>query len=181
MSIRPVWWRVVVIVVVLVGSGIAFVALFPAATAFREIGIALTTGGVTGFVFLVVQSVVAEAGERERLLLHLSTTQDLTGVDLHGWSLEGLNLVGKKMPAADLSDAVLRNARFVGADFRWATLRRSDLRGSTFAYANLSDTNLREARLGRALARDLARLQDRAPEGWPLLQLRAPPRGTAKS
>ena len=26
-----------------------------------------------------------------------------------------------------------------------------------------------------ALARDLARLQDRAPEGWPLLQLRAPP------
>jgi hypothetical protein len=30
-------------------------------------------------------------------------------------------------------------------------------------------------RRGRALARDLARLQDRAPEGWPRLQSRAPP------
>ena len=147
MSIRPVWLRVVVIVLVLVASGIVFIVLSPASTAFREIGIALTTGGVTGFVFLVVQSVVAKADERERLLLHLSTSQDLTGVNLHGRSLEGLNLVGKALPVAELSDAVFRNARFVGADLRWATLRRSDLRGSTFAYANLDDTNLREARL----------------------------------
>jgi hypothetical protein len=147
MPIRPVWLRVVFIVLVLVASGIVFMVLSPASTAFREIGIALTTGGVTGFVFLVVQSVVAEAGERDRLLLHLSTTQDLTGVNLHGRSLDGLNLVGKTMPVAELSDAVLRNARFVGADLRWATLRRSDLRGSTFAYANLNDTNLRGARL----------------------------------
>lgn len=90
---------------------------------------------------------MAEADERERLLLHLSTTQDLAGLNLHGRSLDGLTLVGKLMPVADLSDAVLHDARFVGVDLRWATLHHSDLRGSTFAYANLDYTDLREARL----------------------------------
>ena len=144
---RLVWARVIVIVLCLVTSGLIFIVVSAASTALRDVGVALTTGGVTGFVFLVVQSVVAGADERDRLLLHLSTTQDLTGVNLHGRSLDGLNLVGKTMPVAELSDAVLRNARFVGADLRWATLQRSDLRGSTFAYANLNDTNLRGARL----------------------------------
>lgn len=147
MSFRSLWLRVVILVLILVASGIAFIIFSTAQSASSEIGIALITGGVTGFVFLVVQSVMAKAAERERLLLYLSTVQNLTGVDLHAKSLNGLNLVGKVMPAADLSDAVLRNARFAGADLRWSTLHRSDLRGSTFAYANLNDTNLRGTRL----------------------------------
>jgi hypothetical protein len=149
MKRRSPWRIVIVVVLLLVAVGIALIATTRNQTGPREIGIALATGGVTGLVFLFVQALIQAEGERQQLLLHLSTTQDLEGLNLRHRSLDGLTLVGKRLPVADLSEASLKDCRFVGVDLRWSSLRRTDFTGTTFAYANLEDTDLRDSTLRR--------------------------------
>lgn len=79
----------------------------------------------------------------------------LTGVDVDGAYLEGLQLPQAKARRANFSSADLRSANFDGAgledaDFVWANLRAATLRGAMLAGADFQDADLFGASLARA-------------------------------
>jgi len=144
---RSPWLVVSLVVACLVGVGVLLIVTAAVGEAARDIGVSLTSGGITGLVFIFAQSVMAQADERGRLLLRLSSSQDLTGIDLRGRRLPRIALIGKRMAVSDLSGAELRGSRLVGSDLTWSSLRGADLTGSVLTHATLDETDLREAKL----------------------------------
>ena len=81
--------------------------------------------------------------------------------DLSGTNLQGRILIGLQLPAArfyradlkgaDLSGSDLRWANFVEADLSWADLSGSDLRGCDFRRADLRDANFEGSDMRAAL------------------------------
>ena len=77
-------------------------------------------------------------------------TRDLSGANLSGHSLGGVNLSGKNLRGADLSFAHLGGAVLRGVDLRNAILNQAnlgaaDLTGADLRYADLRDANLKGA------------------------------------
>jgi hypothetical protein len=144
---RSPWVAATVTVVLLVAVGIALIATAAAGQAARDIGVSLTGGGVIGLVFIFVQSVMTKAEDKDRLLLRLSASQDLTGIDLRGRDLARVALIGKRMTVADLSGTVLRSSKLIGTDLTWSNVRGADLTGAILVHARLDETDLRDGRL----------------------------------
>jgi uncharacterized protein YjbI with pentapeptide repeats len=134
-------------VTLLVGVGIALITTAAAGLATRDIGISLTSGGITGLLFIFAQSVMAQAGKRGRLMLRLASSQDLHRNRLRGRRLSRIALIGKNLAVADFSGADLRDSRLVGSDLTWSSLRGANLTGSVLTHAKLDETDHRGTRL----------------------------------
>lgn len=125
----------------------------------RELGLALLSGGIVGGALVAVESslarAAAEQGERTAFLQQLTTTGDLNGIDLADQRLAGVYLPGRAMVAARMRGTDLRGAMAVFGDLRHADLRDAlldgiDLRGSTIAFARAPGVRLADARLDDA-------------------------------
>jgi uncharacterized protein YjbI with pentapeptide repeats len=103
---------------------------------------------------------------KARGLHYLEHNQDLNGVYLRKFDLEGINLVNSDLQKADLQEANLREANLSGANLREAVLvnanlnnaslikteriadlQDADLRGADLREANLQNANLKNANL----------------------------------
>lgn len=147
------------IILSLVAAGTAIAALAQAGSLWRDLGLAVLSGGVVGGAFVSVESMLVGAAEarskQESLLSQLSSTTDLNGIDLSGRSLRGLYLPGRAMVAARLVDTELAESQlfftdFRHADLRGASLRGADLSGSTLTFADLRGVDLQGAILDDA-------------------------------
>jgi uncharacterized protein YjbI with pentapeptide repeats len=131
---------------------------------------------------LVAGTLAAAAGaqepvlERERVLIILATTRDLSGRNLSGLDLSKLNfartnlrrarlqktnLEGADLWRADLSGADLSGARLAGAGLPGADLSSANLDGADLSRANLAGAGLRRAKLNgaRLVGADLTRAE----------------------
>jgi hypothetical protein len=150
-------WIVALVTVALVGVGliVSGIALWCTAnktsTAESDLGLTLLGGGIALLSGVGVAIAVfsaergfdttlrrrEEAAAKQNLLMSLSMTQDLTGVDLRG---------------RDLRDIVLRDKRLDSADLSGADLRLASLSNCSMEDTMLKDADLRDAYLGTALA-----------------------------
>jgi hypothetical protein len=114
----------------------------------RDVGVSLLTGGL----FLTASLFVQLNLENSNFRMTISVSDDLTGFDPNGRSLEGLTFSGKnlyraklkgsRLTKADLSTAYLGEAKLQGANLReadlaYAILFRSNIKNSVFEDANL--------------------------------------------
>ena len=76
-----------------------------------------------------------------------SIITDLRGANLSGVNLEGANLGGVDLSGSDLENTNLRGADLRGVDLEYATLRASDLRDTNLTGVNLRGACLRNANL----------------------------------
>lgn len=156
----------IVLGLIVVGTTTAAVAEF--GSLWRDLGLAVVSGGVVGGALVSVESLLVGAAEarskHESLLSQLSSTMDLNGIDLSGRNLEGLYLPGRAMVAARLVETTLSGTKLYfsdlrHADLRGASLRGADLSGSTLAFADLRGADLTDAVLDDADLSD-ARLDE---------------------
>lgn len=117
------------------------------------------------------------AAHRSRVDGLLSRTSELVRAGAPGSPAEhrGADLIGRRMPGADLRGANLRGAYLIGADLRRADLRLADLIGADLRAADLTGADLSgsifltqfqvNAAVGDARTRLPAAL--RRPEHWP--------------
>lgn len=159
MSGRRPTRRAAVIVGALVSVGTAASVASDGGTLWRELGLALLSGGIVGGALVAVESslarAAAEQGERAAFLQQLTTTGDLNGIDLADQRLAGIYLPGRAMVAARMRGTDLRGAMLVFGDLRHADLRDAvldgiDLRGATLAFARAPGVVLTDARLDDA-------------------------------
>jgi hypothetical protein len=108
MLTRSPWAKVTIVAGALVVGGLVLIGVSAAGGAPRDIGISLSGGGVTGFIFILAQSILARQDASEQLLLQLSLNQDLTGITIRGRRLEQLIVIGKRLVLADMSSCSLR-------------------------------------------------------------------------
>jgi len=97
----------------------------------REIGLAL----VAGACFVVGSGLIQAAADINQFRSTLMFTQDLTGFNPEGRSLQGLPLNGKRLTAAQLGGADLRKAHLVRADLTDADVRSAHFEGADLGYA----------------------------------------------
>jgi len=95
---------------------------------------------------------------------------DLSGRDLSGLDLEGVNLMGADLSGVDLSGANLTDANLALADLTGANLDSADLSRASFVEANLSDAILNrvhgtETNLYRAVLASTSMMQIDGLEG----------------
>jgi uncharacterized protein YjbI with pentapeptide repeats len=138
----------------LVAVGVAVALGTSSDSVWRELSIAIVSGGVVGGALLLVETLMgAAADERERdrtLRNQLSSTSDLNGIDISGEELSGVYLPGRAFVAAKLDATNLNNSKLYWGDFRHASfvgarLQQADLSGSTLAFADLSGADLSKA------------------------------------
>jgi uncharacterized protein YjbI with pentapeptide repeats len=92
------------------------------------------------------------APTEEQILEELQGDRDLSGADMSGMRLTGLNFKNANLDSADMSDSELVSVDFTGANlydasFTGANLRGADLREATFDFANFNKANLTDADL----------------------------------
>lgn len=75
---------------------------------------------------------------------------DLQRADLHGESLESVDLAGADLQHSDLRNAILRGTNLKSASLDHADLQHSDLRFAVLHHADLNCANLHRANLYRA-------------------------------
>ncbi len=99
------------IVAALVAAGIVIAAVAAADSLWRELGLALLSGGVVGGALTAVEYVLAGAADarsdHNALLAQLSSTIDLNGIDLSGRDLRRLYLPGRAAVAARCTGTLL--------------------------------------------------------------------------
>jgi uncharacterized protein YjbI with pentapeptide repeats len=151
------------VVVGLLGVGLVMTFASHDGGAVRELGVAVVSGAIIGGAFVTVETLLSSAADQraahDSLLTVLSTTTDLSGIDLAGRQLPDLYLPGRAMVAANLEGVVMRGAKLYYADLRHARLAgadltAADLSGSTLAGADLSGARLEGAVLDDADLRD---------------------------
>ncbi len=142
------------IVLTVVSAGVAVAAVAADGTVWRELALALVSGGVVGGAFVSVEVLLAGASEarseHDALVTQLSSTGGLDGIDLSERELRGLYLPGRSLVAARLVGAHLEETKlYFGnlrhADLHHAFLNGADLSGSTAAFADLRQADLRDA------------------------------------
>jgi len=120
------------------------------AGAVNQLAASLLTGAVVSFAFVWLDHKQAARRDRDALLLQLSFTADLSGIDLRNQDLTGTYMGGKLIRRANLAGACLQGASFYRSDLTDADLARADLRGADFAGATLTRTTLVECMLDNA-------------------------------
>lgn len=125
----------------------------------RDLGLAVLSGGIVGGALVTVESLLTGAADRRAeaasLRLMLTTTMDLSGIDIADAQLSDVYLPGRALVAAHLAGANLDGAKLQFADLRHAnlvgaSLRGADLRGATLAHSDLRDSNFEGALLDDA-------------------------------
>jgi uncharacterized protein YjbI with pentapeptide repeats len=120
----------------------------------RELGLALLSGGVVGGALVSVESMLVSAAEarseHEALISQITSSTDLNGIDLSGRELRAIYLPGRALVASNLAGAILDEAKLYFSDMRHAdllgaSLRGADLSGSTLAFADLRGADLSES------------------------------------
>lgn len=168
------------IVGALVGTGTVVALAANGGSVWRDLGLAVLSGGLVGGALVTVEGLLASAADKraefDALLSQLSTTIDLNGIDLADRDLSGIYLPGRAVVAARLSRVVLDDAKLYFCDLRHAamvgaSLRGADLSGSTLAFADLSGADLRSAVLYDVDLSD-ARLDDANLSGAVLVDAR---------
>lgn len=134
------------IVVAVIAIGTATTLLVGPDSIWRDLGLALLSGGVVGGALVAVESVLTSAADRrsssEALHRQLSTTIELSGIDLGHADLPGIYLPGRALVAANLEFATLTGARLQFCDFRSARLEGADLRQCDLSGSNLQNADL---------------------------------------
>lgn len=91
----------------LVAVGTVMALASGATSVWRDLGLAVLSGGVVGGALVTVESMLSGAAEQRAehtaLLAQLATTTDLNGIDLAGRQLPDLYLPGRALVAANLA------------------------------------------------------------------------------
>jgi uncharacterized protein YjbI with pentapeptide repeats len=167
-------WLVLIFMVMLVAFTLisGWYLVWPArgdSAARADLGNALVSGFIVAIAVLGLQSMVdwrlreieddrrlAEAerseqlrlqAERQDLLLQLTSTKDLTGIDLRGADIRGFYLRKKIFSDALLGEAQLAGANLTEARLTGTVLERANLRGAYLSRADLTGAYLTEADL----------------------------------
>lgn len=156
------------IVCALIAVGTATAIAAADGSVWRDLGLALLSGGVVGGALVSVESMLAGAAatrsEHASLVSQLSSTTDLSGIDLTRRVLRGLYLPGRALVASRLSGASLDESKLYFSDLRHADLRGASLHGADLSGSTLAFADLRRADLRAAILHDVdlsdARLED---------------------
>ena len=92
---------------------------------------------------LDIQAILTVIGRRTRTFQNGETRR----LDLHNTNLQGANLGGAQLQAANLMGAQLQGANLAGAQLKTANLTRAQLQGANLAGAQLQSTSLMGAQL----------------------------------
>lgn len=128
------------ILALLLAVGVAMTLAGTSGSVLRELGLEVVGGGVVGGAIVVVEAMlVAATSERESraaLMQQISTTLELTGIDLRGQRFAGIYLPSRTLVAANLRGIVLDDAQLYFSNLRHADLSNaSGPRGSKFLRA----------------------------------------------
>jgi uncharacterized protein YjbI with pentapeptide repeats len=122
---------------------------------YLDVGSSVIGGSVVGLIFAIAQYAIDRRNEENSRLadlrLILTSTNDLTGIDLArqslaGAFLRGKNLTAAQLSAADLAGVDLQKTNLTGCDLRSAILAKAHLDGATVDDGMLAGCDLREAR-----------------------------------
>ncbi len=126
---HPVWWLVLVLVVVLVGCD---------STEKTRIGACPIKPGAACSGNYMRGAALSMSGLFDADFDHA----DLTDIDLHGADLSGATMVDARLTRANLAHATLSYADLSGADLRHANLTGADLTGANLTGARVTPAQL---------------------------------------
>jgi serine/threonine protein kinase, bacterial len=98
---------------------------------------------VVGSLFFAASLFVQLSAEANNFKMTIAVSNDLTGFDPNGRSLQQMTFAGKKLARAKFKEADLRDADLSTAYLGEANLEDADLRGADLFYAVLLRANLK--------------------------------------
>jgi hypothetical protein len=109
----------------------------------RDLGVAL----VVGSLFFAASGFVQLSAEANSFRMTIAVTDNLTGFDPNGRSLQGMTFAGKNLSRAKLKEANLKDADLSGAFLGEANLEDADLPGANLFYSILIRAKLKNTDL----------------------------------